>query len=102
MLSRSLLLSAALALLALPAISTETRDPHQHFFNLNTGDFKVEAQDAKQTGKKAILVMFEQEGCPGCLYMKRNVLNRADVQALNRLLGSQSQLVAMSAVAIPA
>lgn len=84
MLSRSLLLSAALALLALPAISAETRDPHQHFFNLNTGDFKVEAQDAKQTGKKAILVMFEQEGCPGCLYMKRNVLNRADVQAFYR------------------
>lgn len=84
MLSRSLLLSAALALLALPAISAETRDPHQHFFNLNTGDFKVEAQDAKQTGKKAILVMFEQEGCPGCIYMKTRVLNRPDVQKFYR------------------
>jgi len=28
--------------------------------------------------------MFEQEGCPGCLYMKRSILSRTDVQAFYR------------------
>lgn len=69
---------------ALPAPAADTRDPDQHFFNLNTGDLQAESADAGKSGKKAILVMFEQEGCPGCLYMKRNVLNRVDVQDFYR------------------
>lgn len=77
------LLVAALVV-ATPARAAETRDAEQHFFNLNTGDFRAEARDARQAGKKAILFMFEQEGCPGCLYMKTNVLNRSDVQAFYR------------------
>jgi thioredoxin-related protein len=84
MLSRLLLACAFFSILAVPARAAEPRDADQHFFNLNTGDLKAEAQDGKQAGKKAILVMFEQEGCPGCLYMKRNVLNRPDVQAFYR------------------
>ena len=67
-----------------PASAAEPRDADQHFFNLNTGDLKAEAHDAKQAGKKALFFMFEQEGCPGCLHMKRNVLNRGDVQAYYR------------------
>ena len=66
------------------ASAAETRDADQHFFNLNTGDLRAEAKDAKAAGKKAIFFMFEQEGCPGCLYMKRNVLNRSEVQAYYR------------------
>ena len=64
-----------------PAVSraAESRDA-SHFFSLNTGDLKAEAAEARADGKKALLVMFEQEGCPGCLYMKRNILNRKDVQ----------------------
>src|SRR3954469_23256361 len=34
------------------------------FFGLNMGDLKTEVADAKSEGKKALLVMFEQEGCP--------------------------------------
>lgn len=74
----------SLALFATPLHAAQTRDADQHFFNLNTGDLKAEAQDAKRAGKKAVLFMFEQEGCPGCLYMKRNILSRPDVQAFYR------------------
>jgi len=66
------------------ARSAETRDADDYFFNLNTGDFKAESIDAKASGKKAILVMFEQDGCPGCFYMRNNVLNRVDVQDFYR------------------
>ncbi len=55
-----------------------------HFFEANTGDLKAELADAKTTGKKGILFIYEQEGCPACLYMKQNVLNRADVQTIYR------------------
>lgn len=80
---RLLLFITALAFLG-PAFSAETRDPQNHFFNLNTGDLKDELADARKAGKKAIFLMFEQEGCPGCIYMKRNVLNRVDVQNFYR------------------
>jgi len=78
------LLLLIFALAALPAAGAETRDPEDYFFNLNSGDFKAEAADAKSAGKKALLVMFEQDGCPGCLYMKQNVLNRVEVQNFYR------------------
>lgn len=59
-----------------------TRDAMTHFFDANTGDLKAELADAKAAGKKAVLFMYEQEGCPACRYMKQNVLNRIDVQNL--------------------
>jgi thioredoxin-related protein len=61
------------------ADAAETRDAAS-FFNLNMGDLRTELADARKDGKKALLVMFEQEGCPYCLQMKRNILNRKDVQ----------------------
>src|SRR6478672_4278039 len=79
MLMRIFGLAALLALLPLAASAAEARDAAS-FFNLNMGDLKTELAVARQEGKKAVLVMFEQEGCPGCLYMKRNILNRKDVQ----------------------
>jgi thioredoxin-related protein len=78
------MLVVAAALLLAGVGAAETRDPETHFFNLNTGDLRSELADAKKAGKKAILIMFEQEGCPACIYMKSNVLNRADVQAFYR------------------
>lgn len=57
----------------------ETRDASR-FFSLSTGELKTEAADARAEGKKALLLFFEQEGCPGCLHMKRSVLNQARVQ----------------------
>lgn len=77
-LAKTLILMLVLA--ASPALSAGTRNPDEYFFALNTGDFKTEAADARRAGKKAILVMFEQDGCPGCFYMRNNVLNRVDVQ----------------------
>jgi thioredoxin-related protein len=78
---RTVLAALSLVLAFAPAClrAAESRDASQ-FFNLNTGDLKAEAAEARADGKKALLVMFEQEGCPGCLYMKRNILNRKDVQ----------------------
>jgi len=61
-----------------------TRDAMTHFFDANTGDLKAELADARAANKKAILLMYEQEGCPACTYMKQNVLNRVDVQNLYR------------------
>lgn len=78
------LLFLAALLFAHPASSADTREADQHFFNLNTGDLGAEARDAKQAGKNALLFMFEQEGCPGCIYMKTRVLNRPDVQKFYR------------------
>lgn len=59
-----------------------TRDATTYFFDANTGDLKAELADAKAAGKKAILFMYEQEGCPACRHMKQKVLNRVDVQNL--------------------
>jgi thioredoxin-related protein len=70
--------------IAAPAAAAQTRDPEDHFFSLNTGDLKAEAADARAAGKKAIMIMFEQDGCPACAYMKEHVLNRVDVQNFYR------------------
>jgi thioredoxin-related protein len=61
-----------------------TRDPYTYFFNLSTGDLKSDLADVKNDGRKALFVMFEQEGCPGCAFMKENVLNRPEVQKFYR------------------
>jgi len=66
-------------LVALSASAAETRDAAQ-FFDLNMGDLKAEAADARTDGKKALFLVFEQEGCPYCRYMRRHVLNQTRVQ----------------------
>lgn len=73
-----------LAVVPLWAGAAGTRDGETYFFSLNMGDLKVELADARARGKQALLIMFEQEGCPACLYMKRYVLNRKNVQDLYR------------------
>lgn len=50
------------------------------FFALNTGDLKAELADARAEGRHALMLFFEQEGCPGCRHMKENVLSRKNVQ----------------------
>jgi len=69
-----------LALVPLPATAADS----DHFFDLNTGDLNAELADTRAEGKKALLVFFEQEGCPGCRHMKQNVFNRKDVQDFYR------------------
>jgi thioredoxin-related protein len=77
---RLMLILAAVALMPAGARAAETGEPDAHFFDPNIGDLKADLVDARKAGKKAILLVFEQEGCPGCLYMHRNILNRPDVQ----------------------
>jgi thioredoxin-related protein len=73
-----------LCALAVPALAAEGRDPYQYFFTSGTDDFRAELADAKKGGKKALFVMFEQDGCSGCIYMKEHVLNRSDIQKFYR------------------
>ncbi len=60
------------------------RDPYQYFFNETFGDFSEELQNARDQGKKGILLFFEMDECPFCQYMKGNVLNQPEVQAYYR------------------
>jgi thioredoxin-related protein len=77
-------LATLLSLFAAAVLAAESRDPYQHFFASGTDDFRAELADAKRGGKKALFVMFEQDGCAGCLYMKEHVLNRPVVQKFYR------------------
>ena len=64
--------------------SSNVKDPYKHFFNETWGDLPEELIKAKQDGKKAILIFFEQDECPFCHYMKKNVLNHPKVQEFYR------------------
>ncbi|MCW8901822.1 MAG: thioredoxin fold domain-containing protein [Gammaproteobacteria bacterium] len=66
------------------AASTNELDPYKHFFNETWGDLPEELKTAKQSNKKAILIFFEMDECPFCHYMKKNVLNQANVQEYYR------------------
>lgn len=71
----------ALAMLYTTAAwAVETRDPETHFFDQTFGDFAEELENAREQGKKGILIMFEMEECPFCHRMRQRVLNRKDVQ----------------------
>lgn len=54
--------------------------PVGEFFDQSFGDFSEELENARDQGKKGILIMFEMDECPFCHRMKTTVLNRADVQ----------------------
>src|SRR5687768_17128043 len=69
-------LFCSVALLPAPGFTAQPA----HFFDLNTGDLRAELADAKSDGKKALMVFFEQEGCPGCRFMKERVFNVKAVQ----------------------
>ena len=74
------------ALLVAPAMSkaqgTAAGDASKPFFDANFGDLKTELADARTAGKKAILLVYEQEGCPSCTFMRQHILSRSDVQDL--------------------
>ncbi len=65
---------------ALAAQNSAPRDPAAHFFNETWGDFQEELQNAREQGKKGIMIFFEMDECPFCHYMKTNVLNQPQVQ----------------------
>ena len=66
------------------AVATAGKDPYKYFFNETWGDFKEELANARQEGKKGILIFFEMDECPFCHYMKMNVLNQPEVQDFYR------------------
>ena len=70
----------ALSFITSAVAATTARDPYAHFFNDTFGDFAEELQNAKEQGKKGIMVFFEMDECPFCHYMKKNVLNQPQVQ----------------------
>ena len=60
--------------------TAETRDPESFFFNESFGDFAEELVNAKDEGKKGVLLMFQQADCPYCHRMRTTVVNQKRVQ----------------------
>jgi thioredoxin-related protein len=56
------------------------RDPDSAFFHQTLGDFREELEIAREEGKSGVLLFFEMDECPFCARMKRDVLNRPQVQ----------------------
>jgi len=77
---RYLFLSAGLLLLSYVHAADAPRDPYQFFFNETFGDYSEELGNARDQGKKAIMVFFEMDECPFCHRMKTTIMNRPDVQ----------------------
>ena len=75
---RSLLIAWLLFVTA--AVGGTIRDPEEHFFDTTFGDFTEELENAREQGKKGILIMFEMEECPFCHRMKSEVLNQSEIQ----------------------
>lgn len=49
------------------------------FFDFSDDSYKSDAQNAKDNGKKAIMIFFSMADCPFCSKMKQNVLNQNEV-----------------------
>jgi thioredoxin-related protein len=77
---RNLLLALLVLSCPLPGAAATTRDPGTYFFQETFGNFQDELAEARQEGKKGVLIFFEQAGCPFCRWMKATVLNQSDVQ----------------------
>ena len=56
------------------------RDPYEYFFQQSIGDYAEELAIAREEGKKAVMLFFEQDECPFCHYMKKTILNQPEVQ----------------------
>jgi thioredoxin-related protein len=56
------------------------RDPDQHFFQTFLGDLPSELQAAANSGKRGVLLVYEMEGCPFCVWLHRTALREAPVQ----------------------
>ena len=66
-------------LLSMQAMA-EVRDAEAYFFHESFGNFSEELVNAKDEGKKAVLLMFQQQDCPYCERMRTTVLNQKRVQ----------------------
>ena len=72
----------ALVLLLVGGVTAaeKPRDPYRHFFADTFYDMQEELQNARDSGKKGILLFFEMDECPFCHRMKMTVLNQPEVQ----------------------
>lgn len=85
MMRRLLMVVCLLSLLPVTtALAAGGRDPLVHFFNETFGNFAEELAQAREQGKKGVLVFYEMDECPFCHFMKQNVLNQPDVQEYYR------------------
>lgn len=60
------------------------RDPYQYFFDLSFGDYSEELENAREQGKKGVMVFFEMDECPFCHRMKDTIMNQPEVQEYYR------------------
>jgi thioredoxin-related protein len=67
---------AALSLTAGPSFAMGSAEA---FFAASFNNMQEEL-DLARDGKKLLVIMYEQEGCPFCWKMRRDVLSRKDVQ----------------------
>lgn len=75
-----LALALLLGFAPLGGAASSARDPDSYFFNAFLGDLRDELAQARSTGRKGVLVMYHFEECPSCQRMRRQVLNRPEVQ----------------------
>lgn len=76
----SVLLLLCVFFTALNSYAAKSKNPEEYFFDSSFGDFSEELANAKEQGKKGIMIFFEMDECPFCHWMKANVLNQANVQ----------------------
>jgi thioredoxin-related protein len=72
------LLALLFAFLIAPAQAAE---PWEQFFRKSLGDYREELADARASGRKGVVLVYQMEGCEYCDRMKAAVLSRPDVQS---------------------
>lgn len=71
----------ALFIIFQSAVAEEALVNPENFFESTFGDLQEELEIVQDEEKTALLIMFETKDCPWCERMKKQVLNRATVQA---------------------
>ena len=82
--TRTLINTGILFILAIGSAQGEARDPYKYFFHESWNDFQEELNIARDEGKQGILFFFELDECPFCHRMKQTVLNQPEVQEYYR------------------
>jgi len=75
------LIIVLLTTLSMQGAAESPRDPYVHFFDQFLGDFQEELENAREQGKRGVLLFFEMDECPFCHRMKQMVLSQPEVQA---------------------
>lgn len=70
-----------ISLLMLLLVSSSLYAESSAFFDQSLGDYSEELENARDDGKKGILLMFELDECPFCDRMAKTVLNKPEVIA---------------------